>query len=106
MMKTKSIQTMQLLVTRTHTKSLNLYLRMQQCPLETTPAVYDTIKLMSSKLIQPNRRTELRDNVIKLRDEPDEQEKERDTAYEDFDQDLQVPLHKLFLSSPSSYPLL
>ena len=66
----------------------------------------DTIKLMSSKLIQPNRRTELRDNVIKLRDEPDEQEKEHDTAYEDFDQDLQVPLHKLFLSSPSSYPLL
>ena len=64
------------------------------------------MKLRSGKLSQANRRTELRDNVIKLRDEPDEQEKERDIAYEDFDQDLQVPLHKLFLSSPSSYPLL
>lgn len=36
--------------------------------------------------------------------EPDEQEKERDIASEDFDQDPQVPQHKLFLSSPS-YPL-
>jgi hypothetical protein len=32
---------------------------------------------------------------------PDEQEKERDIASEDFDQDLQVPLHKPFLFSPS-----
>lgn len=36
-----------------------------------------------------------------MRGEPDEQERGRDIAYEDFDQDLQALLHKLFLSSPS-----
>lgn len=37
----------------------------------------------------------------KMGTKPDEQEKERDIASEDFDQDLQVPLHKPFLFSPS-----
>ena len=45
----------------------------------------------------------IKNRIEKNESKPDEQERERDIAYEDFDQDLQVPLHKLFLSSPS-YP--